>query len=114
MVQPWLEARDMQAIVADPVQQWFPKHDVVKFTWEKTFEEAEWDPALILHTSGSTGIPKPITCRQGFFATLDRSHNHPEWNGTKTVLHTWTESMETLFLPCTAPISPFSSLLSMI
>ncbi|RDL33844.1 uncharacterized protein BP5553_08212 [Venustampulla echinocandica] len=36
------------------------------FPYPKTFEEAQLDPLVILHTSGSTGLPKPITWVQGF------------------------------------------------
>lgn len=31
------------------------------FPYTKTFEEAQWDPYMILTTSGTTGNPKPVT-----------------------------------------------------
>ncbi len=37
----------------------------------KTFDEARMEPFLILHTSGSTGIPKAITIRHGYTTTMD-------------------------------------------
>ena len=39
--------------------------------FQKTFEEARMDPFLILHTSGSTGIPKAIPIRHGYTTTMD-------------------------------------------
>jgi acyl-coenzyme A synthetase/AMP-(fatty) acid ligase len=30
------------------------------YPFTKTFEEAKHEPFLVLHTSGSTGMPKPI------------------------------------------------------
>ncbi|KAL0261671.1 Histone transcription regulator 3 [Diplodia seriata] len=39
------------------------------YPYEKTFEEAKWDPIVVLHTSGTTGLPKPITMNFGFFST---------------------------------------------
>jgi acyl-coenzyme A synthetase/AMP-(fatty) acid ligase len=30
-------------------------HDTPHYPYKKTFEEAKYDPAFILHTSGSTG-----------------------------------------------------------
>jgi len=47
----------------------------------KTFEEAKNDPFLVLHTSGSTGMPKPIVLSHGYVATLDTLFNIPPVNG---------------------------------
>ena len=42
-------------------------HMHVPFT--KTFEEALSDPLFVVHTSGSTGIPKPLIYTHAFAAT---------------------------------------------
>ena len=42
-----------------------------KYPYEKTFEQAISDPYLILHTSGSTGLPKPIFINHGWAAASD-------------------------------------------
>ncbi|KAH7635497.1 hypothetical protein B0T09DRAFT_405537 [Sordaria sp. MPI-SDFR-AT-0083] len=76
MVQPWLHEREMTAILALPADEWFPANQE-DFPYNKTFEEAEWDPLLLLHTSGSTGFPKPIVARQGMLAIADKYHNLP-------------------------------------
>ncbi|KAK3307162.1 uncharacterized protein B0T15DRAFT_553631 [Chaetomium strumarium] len=89
MVQSWLQERDMYAIMTFPVDAWFPKEDIEPYPYNKTFEEAEWDPLLILHTSGSTGLPKPIVCRQGMLAVGDKYHNLPEWKGRRI----WIDEM---------------------
>ncbi|KAK4237128.1 linear gramicidin synthase subunit D [Achaetomium macrosporum] len=34
------------------------------YDYSKPFEEARWDPLFIIHTSGSTGIPKPLIWTQ--------------------------------------------------
>lgn len=75
-VQPWLHEREMTAILALPADEWFPA-DQEDFPYNKTFEEAEWDPLMVLHTSGSTGFPKPIVARQGMLAVADQFHNLP-------------------------------------
>ncbi|KAK3343348.1 hypothetical protein B0H65DRAFT_590229 [Neurospora tetraspora] len=75
-VQPWLHEREMTAILALPADEWFPA-DQEDFPYNKTFEEAEWDPLMVLHTSGSTGFPKPIVARQGMIAIADQVHNLP-------------------------------------
>ncbi|KAK4178079.1 hypothetical protein QBC36DRAFT_183522 [Triangularia setosa] len=89
MVQPWLEERDMAAVMTFPVDMWFPKETIEPYPYNKTFEEAEWDPLLVLHTSGSTGFPKPIVCKHGMLAIGDKMHELGEWEGRRM----WIEEM---------------------
>lgn len=42
------------------------------FPYTKTYEEAFLDPFLVLHSSGTTGDPKPITVNHAAFAAVDR------------------------------------------
>ena len=44
---------------------------VEPFPYTKTFEEAINDPFCFLHTSGSTGLPKPIPWSHGLIGTMD-------------------------------------------
>jgi long-subunit acyl-CoA synthetase (AMP-forming) len=41
------------------------------YIYEKTWAEAATEPFCILHTSGSTGLPKPITWNHGLLGTMD-------------------------------------------
>lgn len=53
-----------------PLSHWLdagPK----KFPFHKTSEESMNDPVLSVHSSGTTGLPKPITYKNGFFTTFD-------------------------------------------
>jgi len=52
------------------------------YDFNKTFEQAKKDPFVILHTSGSTGLPKPIVLTHGWFSTLDSQH-YLEYAGVK-------------------------------
>lgn len=59
------------------------------YPYTKTWAEAEKDPIMIIHTSGSTGAPKPITYRNDFFGILDYQPRLPpfkgaEYSGTNT------------------------------
>ncbi|CAG8970858.1 hypothetical protein HYALB_00000836 [Hymenoscyphus albidus] len=45
---------------------------VEPYPFTKTIEEARFDPILVLHSSGSTGAPKPITQTHQYFANVDR------------------------------------------
>jgi acyl-CoA synthetase (AMP-forming)/AMP-acid ligase II len=66
-----------------PVAGWFSEEHVEPYPYNKTFEQAEWDPWVVLHTSGSTGLPKPIVVRQGMLAIGDKYHNLGEWKGRR-------------------------------
>ncbi|GAW24728.1 hypothetical protein ANO14919_143200 [Xylariales sp. No.14919] len=100
MVQPWLHERDMQAIETGPIENWFPEEEVEPFPYTKTFEEAKWEPLCVLHTSGSTGIPKPILVRHGMVAIVDKYHPalNAEWNGRKIFMRAFSDNSKRNFL----------------
>ena len=65
---------------------------VPQYPYEKTFEEARLDPYLALHTSGSTGLPKPIILNHAFVAAIDATLNLiPESSGNRP---SWKRSIE--------------------
>jgi thioester reductase-like protein/aryl carrier-like protein len=41
------------------------------YLWNRTFEDAKYDPLAVFHTSGSTGVPKLIIMNHGAVAALD-------------------------------------------
>ncbi|KAL2161080.1 hypothetical protein VTH06DRAFT_8793 [Thermothelomyces fergusii] len=88
-VQSWVQERDMHAVMAFPVAGWFPDEGVAPYPYDKTFAQAEWDPLLVLHTSGSTGFPKPVVVRQGMLAIGDAYHDLGEWEGRRI----WLDEM---------------------
>lgn len=88
----------MHAIEVSPTDAWFPEDEVPHFPYNKTFEEGEWDPFSVLHTSGSTGLPKPIIVRQGMVAVADALQNLPSWKGEKIATVQWAEAKR-IFVP---------------
>ncbi|ORY70408.1 nonribosomal peptide synthetase [Pseudomassariella vexata] len=99
MVQSWLEERDMKAIEVSSMDSWFPAEEVPEFSYNKTWEQAEHDPFAVLHTSGSTGLPKPIVAKAGMLAISDACYNLREWNGTQTLHKGWAEKSKRHFVP---------------
>ncbi|KAF2202987.1 acetyl-CoA synthetase-like protein [Delitschia confertaspora ATCC 74209] len=53
------------------------------YPFDKEFEDVKNDPILILHSSGSTGLPKPITMTHATFAVLDNERNLPKTPGRR-------------------------------
>ncbi|KAI0202879.1 hypothetical protein F4808DRAFT_458586 [Astrocystis sublimbata] len=53
------------------------------YPYHKSFEQCCNEPVVVLHSSGSTGLPKPITMTHGSFAALDNEHNLPEVPGRR-------------------------------
>ncbi|KAI1662848.1 acetyl-CoA synthetase-like protein [Daldinia decipiens] len=48
------------------------------FFFNKTFEQVRWDPALVIHSSGSTGLPKPlIWCHDTFARECNSNGREP-------------------------------------
>ncbi|KAI1815677.1 hypothetical protein GGS20DRAFT_316260 [Poronia punctata] len=99
VVEPWLEERDMQTLQVKPLEQWFSVEATPLFPYEKTFEEAEWDPFCVLHTSGSTGLPKPVTVRTGMMAISDKYQQMGKWQGTNYWLTEWHHKVTRQFIP---------------
>ncbi|KAL7629881.1 hypothetical protein AAE478_001404 [Parahypoxylon ruwenzoriense] len=99
LVRPWLEKREMNTIEVGPIEAWFPEQDVEPFPYERTFDQAEWEPLLILHTSGSTGIPKPVISTHGMLAINDLHHVLPDFHGTTTWLRGWMDNSTRNLIP---------------
>ncbi|KAG6009329.1 putative NRPS-like protein biosynthetic cluster [Claviceps maximensis] len=69
-VQNWTRGQDMSCWQVPPEAEWLHAENK-PFPYEKTFEEARFDPIAVLHTSGSTGIPKAVVLRLGAMAIAD-------------------------------------------
>lgn len=70
---------DMQHIVVKTFDDWVAQESVTLYIKDKG--PVDNDPFIVIHTSGSTGQPKPTTLYQGGLATVDISHLMPLWNG---------------------------------
>ncbi|KAK1998808.1 male sterility protein [Colletotrichum falcatum] len=85
IVASWVQHWAMEQLEIEPLDDILSKPQVPDVPFAKSAAEAEWDPIVVLHTSGSTGLPKPIVLKHGSVALSDRLHSLPGWNGTLPV-----------------------------
>lgn len=53
------------------------------FPYHPNFDEAVRHPVVVLHSSGSTGLPKPVIMTHGTFTVMDNDRNFPTVEGRK-------------------------------
>lgn len=82
-----------------PEKHYYAEGDVLHIPYEKPFETAQWDPLVVLHTSGSSGFPKPIICKHGMLAVADASRNLPEKYGSRPWVPGMVDRMKRILLP---------------
>lgn len=55
------------------------------YPYNKSFDEAKHHPCMIIHTSGSTGLPKLVVWTHWTFITVDSHHLVPPLDGRPTI-----------------------------
>ena len=75
--------RPMRHFAVATLDELLAEGSVAQYAYDKDFETAAHDPFIVIHTSGSTGLPKPIIIRQGGLATIDAHHLMSPLNGYK-------------------------------
>lgn len=63
-VSDMLAARPMKHAVIPDLEDLLDQTKAPYYPYEKTFEEAKYDPYVVLHTSGTTGIPVSMPRRK--------------------------------------------------
>lgn len=66
-----LGLKQMQALPSPSLAFFLQKDEVPAYLYEKTFVEARYSPFVVLHTSGSTALPKPVVVNHGTLASMD-------------------------------------------
>ena len=72
-----LAQREMRCVIVPELEELLSNAPVPNYPYQKAFEEVKSEPALVLHSSGSTGPPKPIVYTQGSLTTFDAHHLLP-------------------------------------
>ena len=65
------ETHDLQVIEVPACDELLDAQGAEHFPFNKTFDEAASEPFCVLHSSGSTGLPKIIPVAHGVIATQD-------------------------------------------
>ena len=73
--------RSMRTGIVPQLENLLDEHPIEIYPYTKTFEEAHMDPCLVLHTTGSTGLPKPITWKVGILSTYEAWRTIPSVDG---------------------------------
>ncbi|QUC21686.1 uncharacterized protein UV8b_05929 [Ustilaginoidea virens] len=97
-VEPWTRERAMAAWAVPSLREWLDAPPQ-RFPYQKSFEEARFDPIVVLHTSGSTGLPKPITVKQGSMALADKFRGLPSFRGGDFFMKKLADATTKLFSP---------------
>lgn len=88
MLSQILQARSMKQIPTPALEYFFQDLDQVEqISFTRTWEEAKNSPFCVLHTSGSTGIPKPVFVTYGTFACNDAHQLIPKLGGKPTLVN---------------------------
>ncbi|OTB04432.1 hypothetical protein M426DRAFT_22832 [Hypoxylon sp. CI-4A] len=66
-----LEGWPMENVSTPSLDYFLDEQPVKAVPFQKTFEEVKDEPFCILHTSGSTGIPKPVPVTYGSYGSMD-------------------------------------------
>ncbi|KAK8051651.1 hypothetical protein PG993_003036 [Apiospora rasikravindrae] len=80
-VQPILDKRPMRTLTVPELDWFLAEAPVEPYPYTKTFEEARNDPCVVLHTTGSTGLPKPVVWKNAMLSTYEAWRTIPDVDG---------------------------------
>lgn len=89
LVKEILQKRPMKVLRVPTLDELLDATPTDAFPYTKTFEEAINDPFCFLHTSGTTGVPKPIPWSHGLIGTMDAVRLLPPVDGDEGLIP-WT------------------------
>ncbi|KAK7997482.1 trna 2 -phosphotransferase 1 protein [Apiospora arundinis] len=83
-VQPILAKRPMRTLTIPDLGTFLDGSAVEPYPYTKTFEQARNDPCVVLHTTGSTGLPKPVVWKNAMLSTYEAWRTIPAVDGYVT------------------------------
>lgn len=67
-----LDKSDLAQYEIQDLLELIAEGDVKQYSFTKSYDEAKDDPLVVLHSSGSTGLPKPIVLTHSWISAFDR------------------------------------------
>ena len=89
----------VQMIDIPAIETLLDPQPVQSFRYEADFRTCLHDSFIILHTSGSTGLPKPVGITHGLIATIDAQQLLPDVDGRYTAAREWAHRSVYTALP---------------
>ncbi|KAI6914630.1 acetyl-CoA synthetase-like protein [Hortaea werneckii] len=89
----------VQEIDIPAIETLLDPQPVQAFRYEADFRTCLHDSFIILHTSGSTGLPKPVGITHGLIATIDAQQLLPDVDGRYTAAREWARRSVYTALP---------------
>ena len=80
----------MKVLELPSIDELLDADEIELFVYDRLFQDAVNDPFCILHTSGTTGVPKPISWTHGLIGTMDAVRLLPPTAGDDG-LAPWTD-----------------------
>ncbi|KAI6277870.1 hypothetical protein MCOR14_004263 [Pyricularia oryzae] len=85
-IEPLLQARPMRAIQAPTLESLVePEGQVERYPYSKEFSVGVDEPMFVTHTSGTTGLPKPVTMTQRSLVIASAWDKVPDLDGKPPV-----------------------------
>jgi acyl-CoA synthetase (AMP-forming)/AMP-acid ligase II len=72
---------------------WIQSGAVPEYPFSKTYKDLAEETFIILHTSGSTGLPKPIPIKHNLWMVQDNFNDVPKAAGREIWLDRWTPGL---------------------
>lgn len=91
LVEEILQERPMKLLELPLLDDLLNARRIKPFPYTKTFDAAMSEPFCYLHTSGSTGVPKPIPWTHGLIGTMDAVRLLPPVDGLFPWTFDWKE-----------------------
>ena len=73
--------------------------EVAPFSYDTSYSQVAEQAFLVLHTSGSTGLPKPVTITHGLMACIDAQKLLPPIDGREVTSQTYRDTQVYTALP---------------
>ena len=80
-----LQHRKMRGFIFPDLAFFLEPCQVHHYEYSKTYEQARLEPLVALHTSGSTGLPKPVVMNHGTLSPIDTFWMIPSLGGREVV-----------------------------